>query len=232
MEGRRTEGDFGVEKTAQHLELPRPVLLGGLGKGAPPLWASERSVKARIASENQRSHPVKPISGLHNGVVVIKIYNEGSTSSFTVGLSRMILAYRWTETCRNYDFFPGHSVVPLSPVFLQLMPETLSIEKKKISSTLRFWGIWGLTGCHAFVHPRTHSSADVQHDYGCGCTGHPNPGEWEVALGVPTLVPLSLHFCVNKDSFNGALCHGLFQSHADFYIWCAFILKAVLSMEN
>lgn len=134
MEGRRTEGDFGVEKTAQHLELPRPVLLGGLGKGAPPLWASERSVKARIASENQRSHPVKPISGLHNGVVVIKIYNEGSTSSFTVGLSRMILwpkTYRWTETCQNYDFFPGHSVVPLSPVFLQLMPETLSIEKKK-----------------------------------------------------------------------------------------------------
>lgn len=29
-----------------------------------------------------------------------------------------------------------------------------------------------------------------------------------------------------------SLCHGLFQCHADFYIWCEFVLQAVLFMEK
>lgn len=86
--------------------------------------------------------------------------------------------------------------------------------------------------CPALLNMKIHSSEDVQLGYSCNCTSHQNSGECEVALGVPALILLFTHFCVNKDSFNGALCHGLFRCHADVHIWYVFILKAVLFMEN
>lgn len=62
---------------------------------------------------------------------------------------------------------------------------------------------------------------------------HRDTSEREAALGLPTLIPLFLHFCVNKDcSVVPSLCHGLFQCQSDFYVWCGFILKAVLFMEK
>ncbi|KAI4571833.1 hypothetical protein MJG53_013939 [Ovis ammon polii x Ovis aries] len=75
--------------------------------------------------------------------------------------------------------------------------------------------------CPALLNMKIHSSEDVQLGYSCNRTSHQNSGECEVALGVPALILLFTHFCVNKDSFNGALCHGLFRCHADVHIWCS-----------
>ena len=63
MDG-RTEWEYGVRETAQHLELRQAVsatvLLGNLGDGLHFCGLqSSLSVKARVESENWRSHPVK-----------------------------------------------------------------------------------------------------------------------------------------------------------------------------
>ena len=54
--------------------------------------------------------------------------------------------------------------------------------------------------CHTFVSPGTRSCAGVG-----VLTATKDTGEREVAFGVPALIPLLLHFCVNKDCSSGAL---------------------------
>lgn len=83
------------------------------------------------------------------------------------------------------------------------MPETLGIKKNK-TQPFCFEGFEGNT----LPCPRKPRDPQV-----CGSAAglllqsqsHQNTGACELALGVPTLIPLLLYFCVNTGRFSGAL---------------------------